>query len=560
MPYLDGPAVRAARRRKAWTQESLAERTGLALRTIKSIEQVGGHTIDRNPSTAHAIARALAVDVTEILGAEARDSTLVCADATTLTRLRQSCGLSTTAVEDQASLEQGAASAFESGQRSPTIAEWLSLAAALSPERPDHLRVDRDKIWIPAFTRTGDREADSIGEALRHDLHYLLGQTGLFPVIDRTVEDPRPDIRYRVDGRILRRGTHWALETTLVDAEQKVELWSKRYPLPTDSERGILGVESLLELRADLAALLPGHRQAPTMEARVTSDLCEGMLLHELTLASQGDLFCQAIDLYDRAHSENAFEEAARLFEQYTQARPFHEAPLFYLGRCHYLASLWGSPATRQRSLDAVRDAAERCLAARRSSPRGQLLLALHAWAQGQSERALSLLITGLGSHHCFTSAYSIGGQILGLTDQPELALAFLGAAQQLSSVPLPAPARTPATSPRGGPRSLHPITEHHGLELGKAIAHFARSDYESAIQTSRGYLALHPDSTWPHMCIAASSGLLRDPRLSSEAVAHLETIGFSASAVSEALPGAAERIRDLFIEGFSRSGLRSRR
>jgi transcriptional regulator with XRE-family HTH domain len=66
--FLDGIKLRRLRVIKGFTQRELAQRAGLAPGTIATIEGKGQDNEHFHPSTLRALARALEIEPTELLG------------------------------------------------------------------------------------------------------------------------------------------------------------------------------------------------------------------------------------------------------------------------------------------------------------------------------------------------------------------------------------------------------------------------------------------------------------------------------------------------------------
>ena len=87
---IDRKRVRAERERRAWSQEHLAEVSGLALRTIQRVESAGNGSYE----TAKALAAVLECDVSDLRAASAAGPVIVAPDLApppvrTLTRSRR---------------------------------------------------------------------------------------------------------------------------------------------------------------------------------------------------------------------------------------------------------------------------------------------------------------------------------------------------------------------------------------------------------------------------------------------------------------------------------------
>lgn len=362
--------------------------------------------------------------------------------------------------------------ALDVSNRTEATAAYLAWDA-----EPAQLAVvlDRPALAVLPVTTTDPRAAGT-GDAIHRDLVALFSRWCVFPVIAaistrdaRGLGDSRAigralGARFLVDPAVTTAPDEWRLSVELVDAERSLCLWAHAW---TFRPGGVFATQDEL-CQAAVAASYP--RLIAALESRRGTgrhpDGVEGwQLAHDafpLLAARERDANARA-----RAQLAAAVERDPTLVVGH-----------YGLGLAWYDAVLnqWG---TRQPALDGLARAADRCVALAPEMAEGYFLSARLCNAQGRSERAAAPLRTAIACNPSFAPAHALLAQVLLTTGDTDEGLVRMGHARRLS------------------PRAF---------VSGLAVAHFARREFDLALEAASQAIATNPRYPFAHAIAAAAA------------------------------------------------------
>ncbi|MCB9734602.1 MAG: hypothetical protein H6745_18605 [Deltaproteobacteria bacterium] len=336
---------------------------------------------------------------------------------------------------------------------------------------------------LPVTPLSSDPRVEAVARGLTCDLSCLLARYRTFPVIAydsvRGLATPTPDgfaavgeelrARYLVGATLRLRAATWRLVAFADDAITHERLWNERYDF-ADSELFDVQDEVVERLAASAYAALTA-KLAP---ARDGAPVADG--LSAWTKAHAGLAAWAARDVA-------GWREATRHFTDAVARDPALVLAHFGLGLTSYAGILnqWGDDGAARASLAAC---ADRCASLAPHAGEGPFLWARLAMIQKDLGTAQRHLEDAIELNPSFAMAHAVLAQVLQLDEQADPAMEAMKNAVRL------------------GPRSF---------VAGLATMHFAREEYESALNESCRALAIAPTYAYARMVAAAAAWWIGD-------------------------------------------------
>ncbi len=378
------------------------------------------------------------------------------------------------------------------------LAGWLGLQQLLAPELTETI----DSIAVLPFeNRTGDPDADFLGDGLAESLIHRLSNIPDLRVISRPSafryrdgeRDPMAigrelDARAVLLGRIERRGEHLRVSADLIDALRDAHLWGEKY---TQSGEDLMQIEE--RLAADIGSSLTG-RLSPELADRLTRRHTEDPEAYRLYLRGREYMVGTVQEM----------SRAVELLEEAITREPGYALARATLARAYVYRALMGVD-DRETALSAARREVETALRldpelAEAYIARGMIAGAL-LWdwrtANAAFERALELNPSSLDARLEYAD-YLVGqGNWEGVIEQGLVA------------------------------RRLDPLSTHAAHWL--AIGYVGAGDYEAGREEFQRAIDLNPGWGWGYLKLAGVLARLGRTEEAAEALAEGERL-FGAS------------------------------
>lgn len=330
---------------------------------------------------------------------------------------------------------------------------------------------------LPLVTEAGDGAAAAAAPGLTRDLVTLFSRWCWFPVIASiATRDARAlgssqeigrrlGAHFLVDGMLRARGATWRLTVDIVETGRGECLYAES----RDFAAGGLFEAQDAVCQAVVAAAYPRLiRSLPAGPGRGAAPPAglEAWQLAHAGLSLQG--------ARDRESNRGARERLAAAVERDPGLVLGH----FGLGLVSFDAVLnqW---EPRDAALDRLARCAERCLELAPQMAEGAYLSARHCQASGRHDRALAPLRDAIGNNPSFAAAHALLGQVLLITGDCDEGLVRMRHACRL------------------GPRAY---------VAGLAVAHFARAEYDLALDAAEHALATNPRYPFARAVAAAAA------------------------------------------------------
>jgi TolB-like protein len=382
---------------------------------------------------------------------------------------------------------------------------------------------------LPFDNLSKDAEQEYFSDGITEDLITRLSAWRWFPVIARNstfvYKGKAVDVkrvsselgaRYVVEGSVRKIGDRVRITAQLIDATTGHHVWAERY------DRELKDVFALQdEITESIAASMnPELRQFET-ERTIQR---EPRSLDAWECAHRGwwHLFQRTDDRNARARS--FYEEAIRLDPQFVWA-------YYGLAVTHWNDVLDGVSEAPDRSTAEMVRAAQQCIALDDKDPFGHLAVGIAYSMTGRRAEMLAALKLAVQLNPSLSTAYRLQGNYLALCGQPDEAIASIEKGMRLS------------------PQD----PQMWNFLFGMAVAHFAASRYESAIDWCLQSLQRRPNA-FARGFLAASHALLG--RI-DEARSALGRNPFTVEQVRRILPAADPEVLERFIDGLRKAGMK---
>lgn len=394
---------------------------------------------------------------------------------------------------------------------------------------------DKPSIAVLPFTNmSGDSEQDYFVDGITEDIITALSRLHWFFVISRntsftyrgvSIEAKRVGselgVRYVLEGSVRKAGDKVRITAQLIDASVDHHLWAERY------DRHL---EDIFAVQDEIAE-------------RIIGSVAPGILAAEMRRAQRKEV--ETLDAWDRimrAHwhlarftmEDNG--EARRLLTEAAQIEPNSALALSDLAMIHAWDGVWGWGISRDQSLAAAAEAAQRAVAVDEGNAWGHIALGLvdlFSWRFDESvrrlERAIELSPNDPSAHGYLGLTHALCGDY-------EAATRELDAAMRLS------------------PRDPFLAV----WCMSRAVAAFTAGTYEEAVDWAGKSIEENPRFAGAHRVLTASLSQLG--RL-EEAKAALEGLlrqmpGLTIKATHQQVPMKRREDLQRYLDGLREAGL----
>jgi adenylate cyclase len=390
-------------------------------------------------------------------------------------------------------------------------------------------------IAVLAFDNlSGDPEQEYFADGIAEDLITRLSAFGSFPVIARNssfvYKGKSVDVKqagtelgagYVVEGSVRKAGNRVRISAQLIDARTGAHVWAEQY----DRE-----LEDIFELQDEITEAITGSMGSKLMQ-------------HEGERSVQSpprDL--KAWDLVQRAgwHLGRLTREdvatACSLFQRAVDLDPNFALPYAGIGWTQWVTFIEGWTTEPERSLQLLRQAAEKGAALDPDSPITACALGFASLGTGRQEAAIAAFERAVEHAPSFALANASLGWALLMVGRPEEAIVRIEKAMRLN------------------PRDTQMYLSFYYM----GAAHFVASSYEDAVIWMKRVIGVRPDWSWAYLFLTASYAHVARSSQARDALGELLRLwpGFGLSTPKALLPGADPSWVERLIDGLRKAGL----
>jgi TolB-like protein/Tfp pilus assembly protein PilF len=432
-------------------------------------------------------------------------------------------------------------------RRSETALEKAPSATAEAASASEAPASDLDPLTVPGFegrpaiavlpfdNLSGDPEQEYFADGIAEDLITRLSACREFPVIARNssfIYKGKPvdvkqvsrelGVRYVVEGSVRRVGDRVRVSAQLIDATTGAHVWAESY----DRElRDIFAVQDEIT-KAVAASMSPELWRAE--QERAAHKEPRDLGAWDCLQRARWHLF---------QNTSEDFAKALELYQRATELDPQFALAFAGLAMAHRLDLGFQWTDSPERSVGELARAAERAVALDPSSGTAQVALGIAHTVTGQQEKAIAALELAVRLNPSSASAYGWLGTALATTGRSDQGIANLETAMRLS------------------PKD--PLMWVFLFQM--AFACFSAERYEEAIDWTEQSLQRRPDWAGSYRVLAASHahlGQLEEARAALDESLRRQP-DFSSSTWQMSISSADPDVRDRYVDGLRRAGLR---